>query len=38
MTHTVWRTSQSLPALGIKDTVGAISEQPRNDQVEGALE
>ncbi len=37
MTHTVWRTSQSLPALGIKDKVALISEQPRINQVEGAL-
>jgi hypothetical protein len=37
MTDTVWRTPQSLPALGIKDGVALISEQPRNDQVEGAL-
>jgi hypothetical protein len=37
MTHTVWRTSQSLPVLGIKDRIALISEQPRNDKVEGAL-
>jgi hypothetical protein len=33
----VWRTSQCLPALGIKDWVALISERPRHDQVEGAL-
>ena len=37
MTHTVWRTSQCLPALGIKDRVALISEQPLTIKSKGAL-